>query len=705
MNPCYLEPEELEYELIIRNVTNIGNSRNKTTMLRKMLANEFNGIATAPARSGQQFDSGNEIIVCKEIYESILRTNVNRREGSESVNVCMSRLKHLLMRLARIEPKTERESDEIVQLTSSAKHSLNHLNVSASREVAPPPPQPTPRSSINLMQNNEGGACAISANVQSQDTVPVTGDVFYRDARFADPNFRRAYSQGAIRKENNMAVTGNAVDRRQQRTPDHFGNIHSEYPPLNESLFDGELLSLQEQVEIETEINSTLNPRAEPFHPPTTAAPFRSSMPFATLSSDRRRSTQAQNNNFPEENLNFPTQTLHYPIQNSRFPSQTQNFPTQTLNFPTQTSGFPIRDFLIEHQNVQQPYTTQSRREYNPDRRTSGDRNRPESGGGFDFSRAFDRSHKSVPVHMWKIYFSGDGKGLHLYDFLSQIAMYRRSEQVSDNEMLASIVHLLCGRARLWYQAEYDTIYTWEDLVAGLKREFLPPNYNFVLLNDISNRMQKSHESSAEYMTHMQSLFKWVATDLSEAHKLFIVQKNLLPKYAIGVSTRDIRTLAELSEVCRRMDSVFRQTQVQIPFQDAQNYTQYRSYQRPREIHEMYNVDEPIYDAVNVDGEQQECCEIRRRRIFENHSNRHQSANQIAKSADATKETTCWNCDRNGHSFSDCDQPRLKKFCFRCGNPNVICPSCPKCQGNGNPNSANMPAEQNSTENAAKVKK
>lgn len=72
----------------------------------------------------------------------------------------------------------------------------------------------------------------------------------------------------------------------------------------------------------------------------------------------------------------------------------------------------------------------------------------------------YGRSQKCVPVHQWKVFFSGDGKGLHLYDFLSQISMYKRSEQVSDEEMLASIVHLLNGRARLWYQAEFDLYYT-----------------------------------------------------------------------------------------------------------------------------------------------------------------------------------------------------------------------------------------------------
>lgn len=46
---------------------------------------------------------------------------------------------------------------------------------------------------------------------------------------------------------------------------------------------------------------------------------------------------------------------------------------------------------------------------------------------------------------------------MNLYDFLSEIRIFQRSEGIDDDELMASVVHLLSGRARLWYRAWFDT--------------------------------------------------------------------------------------------------------------------------------------------------------------------------------------------------------------------------------------------------------
>lgn len=55
------------------------------------------------------------------------------------------------------------------------------------------------------------------------------------------------------------------------------------------------------------------------------------------------------------------------------------------------------------------------------------------------------RLRRSIPVHQWRIEFSGEGRGPHLYDFLFQLCLHHRSEHVSDREMLVSVAHLLSG--------------------------------------------------------------------------------------------------------------------------------------------------------------------------------------------------------------------------------------------------------------------
>lgn len=41
-----------------------------------------------------------------------------------------------------------------------------------------------------------------------------------------------------------------------------------------------------------------------------------------------------------------------------------------------------------------------------------------------------------------------------------------------------------------------------------------------------------------------------------------------------------------------------------------------------------------------------------------------------------SKALSCWNCGAEGHSFSKCKENRKKKFCFRCGRPDVTKYSC-----------------------------
>lgn len=68
--------------------------------------------------------------------------------------------------------------------------------------------------------------------------------------------------------------------------------------------------------------------------------------------------------------------------------------------------------------------------------------------------------------------------------------MYKRSEQISDDDLLQSIGHLLTGKALHWYVAEGDMHETWPELVNAMKQRFLPPDYDYRLQIEISNRQQ-----------------------------------------------------------------------------------------------------------------------------------------------------------------------------------------------------------------------
>lgn len=284
-----------------------------------------------------------------------------------------------------------------------------------------------------------------------------------------------------------------------------------------------------------------------------------------------------------------------------------------------------------------------------------------------------ERYRKTVPVHQWRISFSGEGRGLHLYDFLSQVEMYRSSERLSSRDLLDSAVHLLTGRALKWFGLTRRSYFSWEQLVEAMKREFLPPSYDYSLLAEITNRMQKSTESCAEYMTHMQSLFDCLPMDLAEGHKIFIVQKNLLPKYALGVAPIPIISLSHLADVCRRIDGAYnRQSQIQLPFQQTPQFGHKQFSSRSRE---SYGLDE--YNKEGS-GDEQEVFEMRRHGT----ARKAGASAGIGKTTGSTPKVSCWNCDNPDHVYQDCREEKRNKFCYKCGKKGFISWDCPKCKGN-----------------------
>lgn len=266
-------------------------------------------------------------------------------------------------------------------------------------------------------------------------------------------------------------------------------------------------------------------------------------------------------------------------------------------------------------------------------------------------------TRRSVPVNQWRITFSGDGFGLHLYDFLSQVSLYQRAEGVSNPEMVYSLIHLLEGRARRWYFSACDGFRDWAQVVALMKREFLPANYELLLLTDINNRVQKENESFAEFITHMQSLFKCLTLPLDESHKLFIVQRNLLPRYAMAIAPLELRTLDELTQACRRIDNaalLTNRTPLSMPYSDVR----------------------------------QEVCAVQQRGFASAANNNRPFSGQHLRE----QTSTCWNCQATGHLHRDCDKSKRGVFCYKCGARDVVTSSCRRCSGNGtaNPN-ANGP--------------
>lgn len=149
-----------------------------------------------------------------------------------------------------------------------------------------------------------------------------------------------------------------------------------------------------------------------------------------------------------------------------------------------------------------------------------------------------------------------------------------------------------------------ETIRTWNELVDALRSEFLPENYDFMMLDNITHRKQRSTESVGEFLALMQSQFRWLGVPLAEPHKVFMVRNNLLPKYAQGVAPFEVRSLEELGRICKRIESS--SVSLGLPF-ESQNYDPNRYQNRPRALNEIEEIED-----LSEKSYHEEVCALRR---------------------------------------------------------------------------------------------
>lgn len=703
MDPIHLKRNELEYELAIRNALNVGNHRVKTSSLRSFLEREESGLQSAPKNSLQFAPAESEIQVCHEIYTNISEKLTDPAIGSLGLNECISRLYHVQLRLERIVPLNPEQIHNVEELLNCTYEALHKLSAPAPIS----PQQRTPgRNSLPNISNADKSPHLTSHSVTSRSNVgSPLGAIGGSLLNNLDNQRKKVSAKGNPQfSVNSFPRSGDRVD-----IPSLFENRHENFPIINESLFDISELSPQEADDISNEIGRVPNIRAPIVRPsngvPTTRTPISLQKEFNT----NKPLGKSQYHPIPILRNSLRTPQVHYTQDNENASAFVSSNPRQYeprnishnfdyINHNTHPRYNPhdhYKHHEVDHlrfphnDNVRQyvPQPNYSRYENEMPRQFNHD---PLVGytGEIDRRNRQTQVRKPVPVHQWRLSYSGDSRGLHLYDFISQVTLYQRAEGISDYDLFCSFIHLLTGRAKLWYQAVYDSFRNWQEIVEGLKKEFLPPNYEYILLTDISNRLMKSTETFAEYITHMKSLFKCLSIPITEEHKLFLVQKNLLPRYAIGVAPLEIRSLQQLTEVCRRIDGAVSRPSINIPFQGNQSFT--RSYprfnDRYREVNMLEDTEDQQYDT--------ELFEVRNARNVNQ-----AQGDSVDRRREGRRVLTCWNCRTTGHSFQECRERRRGTFCYKCGEPDVITPQCQKCSENSARNPGTNRAAQVSEEN------
>lgn len=245
---------------------------------------------------------------------------------------------------------------------------------------------------------------------------------------------------------------------------------------------------------------------------------------------------------------------------------------------------------------------------------------------------------KPVPVHKWNIHFSGSS-GESVVGFLEKVECLRIARGVSDIEIFSSAADLFKDKAFTWYFNNKNKFNSWTDLVSKLKSDFLPYNYQEDLLEEIKARKQTVNEKVTLYINAMNGLFNRLENKPEEKAMVRIIQRNLLPSFIQPLALLNIESVDDLTEKCKRLEESL------IWSQNSHTF-----------YHRKTNLLEPDLGAPGTSG--------------------YRSVSVISSNI------KCWNCNKTGHSFNSCYQPR-KLFCYGCGKPEITKSKCPNCSKNG----------------------
>lgn len=721
MDPAHLELDEVQYELKIRGVSGISGQRRCSTALRAMLRQEAANPRQAEIPNTVDVNIEEELATCEYkigyLVEACNSTNTLRSENQ--ILIIGSRIVHLSKRIRRLNGDDARSVERIETLMSQINSVIETIT-QATRTVR----IPTNESGATAMPFNTMNQNPITPEI----TLPISRISRSEGAKkslfglTSFPNSSISNHHNRNTRSNNNLVEHDRfqdIDSRSNDDPYYLGYRQPLTIPNSGELRNPNNNTLNQRT------SSNLNLNAAPFRPSLpnvehpngigNQGPFPQSQrnvtesrrsevnPFAQtnrnfLNDDNQtkrnnaesrhpipkvpvsfvNNNQNQQNNFPSDQpWRYPNTVTQYEqnqwSHNSRVPNRYEG-PTnenhrsgymyQNYQNTSRTPTYPYGIFP-NPQNVQ--YMPDNTRRFN-DENLLFDRPDPfvRNNVQLDQPRPM-MNNRRCPVSKWGIWFSGDERETSLNDFLSQVELFARAERVTEAELLAAAIYLFKGSAKTWYRAFHSYFPDWNSLVAALREQFLPHDYDYWLYKEIEQRRQDESEDFGIFLAAMEMLFRNLSVPLPEAAKLDIVIRNMLPIYTDRIDIDDIFSLRELKLKCKNIERnrfrLNRRTVPTIPRRDLlepafAQPTPYRNNVSEFQIQtssESFN-QSTTHTSIENDND------VQGTKAHGSEQNR----------------LLCFNCNVFGHHFNNCSLPR-GKFCYTCGFKNVTILNCPKC--------------------------
>lgn len=258
-----------------------------------------------------------------------------------------------------------------------------------------------------------------------------------------------------------------------------------------------------------------------------------------------------------------------------------------------------------------------------------------------------------LDIVRWNVRYNGRSS---VNDFLERMEEIRLSRGVGKAELLRCAPELFTDEALLWYRT--GRFSSWDHLCDQLRAAFRPYDYEFGLWDEIRRRTQGGQEKVLTFITVMENLFRKLEQAVPESSRVNLIRRNLLPSIQTQLALQEIHTISELTRLARAVEETEWRTRKFVP--PPTNYHNLLepalAYRKPASSGKVSVVAAEEGEVVVISPEE----------------------------SSPGAEPTCWNCGQTGHRFRACSHPK-RRFCFRCGRPNVMANNCPRCSKNSKP--------------------
>lgn len=148
----------------------------------------------------------------------------------------------------------------------------------------------------------------------------------------------------------------------------------------------------------------------------------------------------------------------------------------------------------------------------------------------------------------WRLCFNGttvDEKHLALNDYIISIERFIKLQKLNPDDVLPYLLPTLAGNARIWYNAEGDSVVTLKDFFSGLRENFdYKRNATDVMAAVLKQQFDANWEQLITHINKMECEMANCTIPLST--QLDLVLKTLPENLRLKAATRDVKTLIDL---------------------------------------------------------------------------------------------------------------------------------------------------------------